>query len=209
MCNHREIAGETLVISPEVSLKCETVEETNVDLALDDAQLQTESESDEEVDYVNRVKRQQQPIPEEVKSEDESDPQDDTEFGSTEYLNDGAESKDEYSLGDESLPSESNHDDKVSTEKTLAGESSEGESSAWPAEFKKRKKKNPPQPKIIPCEMCEELFRTQRSLMIHKRIVHGKEPSKECEICGKKFSSVGNLTQHKHTHSDSRRYICS
>lgn len=70
-------------------------------------------------------------------------------------------------------------------------------------------KQKTPRPLNIPCSECRTLFRTQRSLQIHQRAEHGINPSTECDICKKVFTSVGNLKQHKQTHNDTRRYICS
>lgn len=80
-----------------------------------------------------------------------------------------------------------------------------------PVQMQKCRKVKPKttRPLNIPCNMCHTLFRTQRTLQIHQRAEHGINPSTECDICKKVFTSVGNLKQHKQTHNDTRRYICS
>lgn len=70
-------------------------------------------------------------------------------------------------------------------------------------------KPRPHRPLSIPCPQCHTLFRTQRTLQIHQKSKHGINPSTECDVCNKVFTSVGNLKQHKQTHNDTRRYICS
>lgn len=72
-----------------------------------------------------------------------------------------------------------------------------------------KRKRNPPKPLTIPCTVCEQMFRTDRSLKIHQKNVHGIKQSLECDICKRVFTSMGNLTQHKSIHSGSKRYICN
>lgn len=65
----------------------------------------------------------------------------------------------------------------------------------------------------IPCDECNKLFRTNRTLMSHKKNIHQRNTSANrtasCDECGRAFSNVGNLNKHKLIHQDTKRFICS
>ena len=52
------------------------------------------------------------------------------------------------------------------------------------------------------CKHCHKSFTTQRYLQIHTR-KHTGEKTYQCKVCKEQFSRIGQLMQHKKTHSDS------
>ncbi|XP_050417474.2 zinc finger protein 816 [Patella vulgata] len=47
----------------------------------------------------------------------------------------------------------------------------------------------------LSCEVCEKVFKTQRLLVLHKRI-HHKIPEFTCDVCNRSFNSNNGLQQH-------------
>lgn len=46
------------------------------------------------------------------------------------------------------------------------------------------------------------------SIVVHFRLTHNGEKAYKCNICGKAFHQVYNLTFHMHTHNDSKPFTC-
>lgn len=106
-------------------------------------------------------------------------------------------------------PSKSDSDVNFTNEGNGNNESDNDDYSEFLEQTGSKRKRNPPKPLTIPCTVCDQMFRTDRSLKIHQKNVHGIKQSLECDICKRVFTSMGNLTQHKSIHSDSKRYICN
>ncbi|KAK3856473.1 hypothetical protein Pcinc_037211 [Petrolisthes cinctipes] len=57
-------------------------------------------------------------------------------------------------------------------------------------------------PGIHHCDKCEETFKYQHRLVLHKLQVHqATDPVYECQVCGAEYSSVGELRRHVSTHT--------
>ena len=204
--------SEHVIASPEMSLKGETseffIENKEDDISLnEDAEFISQTVLVPSLDDSPRKARRPQKA---INYKDS----DDDEQGNSDMRSQQRTKRrrkiTEVSSETEFNQSSSEHNDSMESPTKLVptNESESGDSEKEvPSEPKKRKRKGRQSDKTIPCQLCDELFRTQRSLGIHEKAVHGKLPSTECDICGKKFSSVGNLTTHKHTHSDTRRYL--
>lgn len=62
----------------------------------------------------------------------------------------------------------------------------------------------------ISCTVCNEKFSSHSVLLKHKRRVHDKVASKYiCLDCGSTFDSNADLTEHRLTHSQERKWECS
>lgn len=76
---------------------------------------------------------------------------------------------------------------------------------------KSKNRNYPKMGKTIPCPEsgCILMFRCDRSVLMHRKKVHGFIQRNICHICNREFKEQGNLKQHIQTHGDSKRYICS
>ena len=67
--------------------------------------------------------------------------------------------------------------------------------------------KNSLKAKSTTCDVSEKSFKSNSSLVIHKRVHSGEKPFK-CNSCEKSFAEKGNLTKHKLIHSGKREFQC-
>ena len=63
----------------------------------------------------------------------------------------------------------------------------------------------------LQCIHCSTLFRSQKTLIAHLKVVHNDHESGlkcTCSICGKKFQKLSNLEDHIQRHSDLKQFGC-
>jgi uncharacterized Zn-finger protein len=61
----------------------------------------------------------------------------------------------------------------------------------------------------IKCCECDKSFSTSHGLEVHVRRTHTSDlRSYSCDLCGKTFSHVLSLTQHRHTHMHEKCFQC-
>ena len=53
--------------------------------------------------------------------------------------------------------------------------------------------------KAYPCDFCEVSYDSVRALKAHIDIVHANSRHHECDNCGKRFGTKGNLLAHMNT----------
>ena len=58
------------------------------------------------------------------------------------------------------------------------------------------------------CSECGDVFKTSRSLKLHREAQHNIEARHECQTCGKFFKYGSALSRHKVLHSGEKRYKC-
>lgn len=64
-------------------------------------------------------------------------------------------------------------------------------------------------PKTIPCDMCDQKFGVQRTLITHQKKVHNKIPVFKCDTCGMILKTALYLKNHIAIHIGEKRYICN
>lgn len=86
-------------------------------------------------------------------------------------------------------------------------------------------------PKNIQCQLCDSKFANVGNLGQHMKHIHknpaketvirvrsvrpkvianqNESPKNECNICGRSFSSFGNMNAHMYIHAETKRYICN
>lgn len=52
-------------------------------------------------------------------------------------------------------------------------------------------------PVTFTCITCCRVYKYKRSLALHRKYECGKDPTFQCDVCGRKFHLFGNLTKHK------------
>jgi len=62
--------------------------------------------------------------------------------------------------------------------------------------------------RTFPCEICGKVFSAMANVTIHIRKEHLKERPYECTECGSKFATSSLLNQHKKIHSDVLSFVC-
>ena len=58
------------------------------------------------------------------------------------------------------------------------------------------------------CVECGDVFKTPRSLKMHREAQHNIEAQHECVTCGKRFKYASALSRHKVLHTGVKRYKC-
>ncbi|XP_068611674.1 uncharacterized protein si:zfos-932h1.3 [Brachionichthys hirsutus] len=60
------------------------------------------------------------------------------------------------------------------------------------------------------CQLCRSTFSNLRTLTVHHKRFHSQESRlpQMCSICGQRFSTPADLTEHKKSHVASKRYVC-
>lgn len=65
----------------------------------------------------------------------------------------------------------------------------------------------------IQCEFCEKQLLNETTYRKHLKNMHktagAGSTRPECDVCGRTFTSVGNLNLHKNIHSDTKPFICN
>ncbi|KAL4714318.1 hypothetical protein ACJJTC_009670 [Scirpophaga incertulas] len=64
------------------------------------------------------------------------------------------------------------------------------------------------EPLSFPCNMCDKIYETRRTLTIHRRKDHLKDYRYECQCCGQKFFTRFALNNHMPTHTGERNFKC-
>ncbi|CAG5057403.1 unnamed protein product [Parnassius apollo] len=64
------------------------------------------------------------------------------------------------------------------------------------------------EPLSFPCNLCDRVCETRRSLTIHRRKDHLKDYRYECNCCGHKFFTRFALNNHMPTHTGERNFKC-
>lgn len=59
-----------------------------------------------------------------------------------------------------------------------------------------------------PCEICSTVYKSQRSLAIHKKTHFDEEPSFQCEICQRTFKQKVHYQYHMNRHNNIRNFSC-
>ena len=60
-----------------------------------------------------------------------------------------------------------------------------------------------------PCTFCPRKFHAKRALVDHMATAHGAKEEIRCQICGKMFSSKGNLSRHSVLHTGKQKHTCN
>ena len=60
-----------------------------------------------------------------------------------------------------------------------------------------------------PCNLCNKIFVTKRSLKRHSEVHVEKRLSFKCDICGKSFKQQPTLMEHLNTHTSDKSYTCT
>ncbi|XP_055382207.1 zinc finger protein 658B-like [Condylostylus longicornis] len=63
--------------------------------------------------------------------------------------------------------------------------------------------------KLYDCPQCSKQFTSEAHMQDHIRVIHKKEKSFICELCGAAFGRSGNLFDHRLTHSTEKKFKCS
>ena len=61
---------------------------------------------------------------------------------------------------------------------------------------------------VFECDICDKTFNMRSKLQTHISGFHNKVLSKFCEVCGKGFSTNGQLVVHRRVHTGERPYEC-
>ncbi|KAL0808613.1 hypothetical protein ABMA28_013052 [Loxostege sticticalis] len=64
------------------------------------------------------------------------------------------------------------------------------------------------EPLSFPCNMCDKVFETRRTLTIHRRKDHLKDYRYVCQCCGQKFFTRFALNNHMPVHTGARDFKC-